>query len=303
MSETEEATPTEAVEATEVAEAQPQDQAEEATAAEEVEGSDADDQAETVEDDLEEVEWEGKKARVPPEFKSALMRQVDYTRKTQAVAEQAKAVAARETEIAQRAEALEATLTERAELLAVEQQIAAFDKLSEEDWETLEDEDPKQARKLQRQHASLKEKAAQLKGTLSTKETEALAAKRTEFATRVQESQAVLARDIKGWGPKLATEITEYGKAKGLSNEELLELNTKPALVKVLHEGLLGAQALKREAAAKKLADAQKTTPLREVGGSSPNARKTTDASGDGLSTAEWMAREEARLAARRKTG
>jgi hypothetical protein len=303
MSDTEEATATEAIEATEVADPALQDQADDQSTDEGVEGGDADDQSEAADPELEEVEWEGKKVRVPAEVKAALMRTADYTRKTQVVAEQAKAVAARETEITQRAEVLEATIQERAELVAIERQIAAFEKMGDDDWDALEDEDPKQARKLQRQRDSLKDRAAELKGTLQTKETEALTAKRTRFATRVQESQAVLARDIKGWGPKLAQEITQYGTAKGLSNDDLLELNTKPALVKVLHEALLGSQALKREAAAKKLTDAQQTRPLTEVGGSSPSSRRTTDASGDGLSTKEWMAREEARVAAKRKEG
>ena len=46
------------------------------------------------EDDTEEVDYEGKKYRVPKDIKDALLRQSDYTRKTQELAEHRNQVSA-----------------------------------------------------------------------------------------------------------------------------------------------------------------------------------------------------------------
>ena len=59
------------------------------------EGSDEEvreDDAETQPEDDEEVEYEGKTYKVPKELKGALMKNADYTQKTQEVAEQRKSV-------------------------------------------------------------------------------------------------------------------------------------------------------------------------------------------------------------------
>ena len=44
------------------------------------------------EDDTEEVDWDGAKYRVPKPLKDALLRQADYTRKTQELADQRRTV-------------------------------------------------------------------------------------------------------------------------------------------------------------------------------------------------------------------
>ena len=57
-----------------------------------------------AESEVEDVDWEGKKYAVPKELKDALMRQSDYTRKTQEIAETRRALEAKEAEIQQRAQ-------------------------------------------------------------------------------------------------------------------------------------------------------------------------------------------------------
>lgn len=272
------------------------------TTDQEVEGDEPETTPEDGDDDgLEEVEFDGVKARIPTAFKRGLLREADYTQKAQVVADRAKQLDTRETELNQRSEQVEATIQERVELLAVQRQLKALDEMSEDDWDKLEDEDPKEARRLNRLRERLRGKAAELNDTLQTKESEALEAKRAESATRLKDGLEVLARDIKGWSPELARQLTDFGKANGLTQADFTLAMSTPAIGKLLHKAFVGDQALKREAAAKKVRDAQDTKPERQVGGASPNARKTTDASGDGLSTAEWIRRERERVRSKRR--
>lgn len=74
-----------------------------------------------------------------------------------------------------------------------------------------------------------------------------------------------------------------------------------PKVIKTIHLALKGAEVDKRERAQKKLTTAEKTDPVKLPGGNSGAAsRRTTDSSGDKLSTAEWIRRENERVAAKR---
>ena len=65
------------------------------------------------EDDTEEVDWDGAKYRVPKPLKDALLRQADYTRKTQELAEQRRTVEQHFTSLTQQAELQQQTLEHR----------------------------------------------------------------------------------------------------------------------------------------------------------------------------------------------
>lgn len=262
-------------------------------------------QPEEPEDDLEEVEWEGKKARIPPEFKAALMRTADYTQKTQALAETRKTLEAKEQSVAQQVAAAEAVAKELGQLARVETEIEAYDKLTDADWAAVKEANRDEWQDHKERYRDLKAAREQLSADVkSKKESLALEAKRTAdaaFATQIQERNTVLARDIKGWGPDLAAKVIAHAnKEFGITPEEL-QVATDPRVVKVIFAAMQGAEALSKQKAAARVQAAQQTTPVKTVGGASPNARKTTDASGDGLSMAEWAARERAREAERRK--
>jgi hypothetical protein len=83
------------------------------------EGNPDADQADDEDDDGEEVEWEGNQYRLPKGIKDALLRQADYTRKTQEVAE-----TRREAEAAKVAVYQQAQLFQSAGPLLVQQQDA-----------------------------------------------------------------------------------------------------------------------------------------------------------------------------------
>ena len=94
---------------------------------------------EPPEPELVEVEYEGKKHKVPPELKDALLRTADYTRKTQEVAEQRKAVEAKQVEANQAFQTSQEVIEARAHIHHVDSQLKQYENVN---WAQLEQEDP-----------------------------------------------------------------------------------------------------------------------------------------------------------------
>ena len=106
------------------------------------------------EDDSEEVEWEGKAYKVPKELKPALMRQQDYTQKTQEVATLRKAAEDKAMFVEAQQQFQSAVSKEMGEFQALQARKAEFDRL---DWSALYNADPGQAFNLRQQADALKE--------------------------------------------------------------------------------------------------------------------------------------------------
>jgi DNA repair exonuclease SbcCD ATPase subunit len=297
-------------EAEEVATAEPQDQNE---GDDEGDGLDGDaEQTDASDDDLEDVEWDGKKARIPPEFKAALMRTKDYTEKTQEIAETRRALETeRSTWQAQQAEqtaALEALSDDIGKAAALKTQIAAFKDVTWADAyrEAALSDDPKAAtREVERAEAHFKALQAGL-----TEAEKAVADKRSELQSKAQARDAAameevgktLQRDIPDWGPKVADAILEYALKDGYSLDEMKTL-ADPRAWKAFHRAAsLDAEnaKLKAQIAGKTVVDrhakAAETTPAAPVRGSGP----TSAGLSDGLSADEWAKRRNAQIAKRR---
>ena len=233
----------------------------------------------------EEVEHEGRRYRVPKALKDAFLRHADYTRKTQDLAEQRRAL---ETQAAQIAAADGERVAAYARLMAVDDQIAAYEQI---DWNSLEAQDPARAQRLWREYSQLKDGRAALTQHLTeAEEARAFEAQR-QAARRVEEGHEILSRQIKDWSPELAHRLADFGqRAFGFSDEEL-ESVQDPRMIRVLHLAWLGDQALKTKAAAERLASSQAARPASQVGANAPAGRNP-----DRMTTAEWMAFERDRL-------
>src|SRR3954468_9858746 len=89
--------------------------------------------AEAAVEDLEDIELEGKQYRVPKDLKDGYLRQADYTRKTQEVAEQRKAVEEREKAFQDQARLHQEHIKDVAKLVTLDEQIEKYQKY---DWNT-----------------------------------------------------------------------------------------------------------------------------------------------------------------------
>jgi hypothetical protein len=172
-----------------------------------------DEQAEGEEEegdgDLEEYEFEGKKAKIPKEWRDALMKNADYTQKTQAVAEERKAVeAAREAAI-RSAEFWEKT---PAELVNLKGQLSTID--------------------------SHLDQRADMAQQLDAKGREVEAKQSEETEHRLRET-AKHAQTLKGWSPEIDKQIADYIDKKGISRDTWLR-NASPQLYEILFDAFTG---------------------------------------------------------------
>ena len=300
----------------EVAEAQTETEGQDQEAGQtEVEGE-APDETEQPDEDLEEVEWEGKKAKVPPEFKSALMRTADYTQKTQALAQERKTLETRQQEINREVEAQAALRDEYVGLAVKRASIAQLDVELEQyrnvDWDRVEQLDQANGtneyqrhdrayQRLQRARDQAFAEFQSAQGELDHKVKQRASESESARITRIREGYAKLPEVIPGWNPELEAKVAAFARSEGLSDADLQDAVATPNHIRLLHYARLGMEAEQQKKAAKNIKAAQQTQPVRTVGAGAPAARKTTDSSGDGLSTKEWMAREKARLEQRQR--
>ena len=160
----------------------------------EAEAAEADDRS-----DWSEIEVDGEVWLAPPALKSAFLRQADYTRKTQELAEQRRRVEAER-------EAAEAHVAGRARLHLMDEQAQALDGL---DWPALEAADPERARALRERRRVLAEGRERLAFDLARREHETRLAGEAAEAEALRATGRALSEQIEGWSPALAAELAE----------------------------------------------------------------------------------------------
>ncbi|MFC3070521.1 hypothetical protein [Phenylobacterium soli] len=103
--------------------------------------------------DTFELELDGQVHTLPAALKGAFLRQADYTRKTQELAEHRRALESERMAVAEQAQAHDEALSDRAHLAALDQHLQDFAEL---DWRRLAEVDPHRAEALwaRFQHAS-----------------------------------------------------------------------------------------------------------------------------------------------------
>ena len=245
----------------------------------EVEDAEAEDAEAEDRADWSEIEVDGQVWLAPPVLKSAFLRQADYTRKTQELAE-------RRREAQAEHEAAGAHIAGRARLHLLDEQAQALDGL---DWPALEAADPGRARALRERRLGLAETRERLAFDLARKEHE------TRMANEAAEAEAVLAtgralsEQIEGWSPALATQLTDFARNFGVEADELRQIND-PRLWRILHRAHLG------ETLARRLAEADRQAARPAVRPAADPGRPGSGVPGldDRMETGEWMRRRNA---------
>lgn len=279
---------------------------------------DAEEGDETEDDDAEgdkpkaeefkEIERGGKKYRIPAELEPELMMQQDYTRKTQEVAEQRRAVEQEAQRFEQQRQAFahqvemqRQNIQSYAQLESVNQQIQQYEQL---DWEDLYTRDPvgtpklfHQLNNLKQQRDGLYQHIQQTEHQLShQREQESRQQQQAQEEWRkakAQETLSILQRE-NGWNDQRATQVRDYARKMGYQDQELMNAITDPRAFKIL-DAAQRWEEFQRNKAAKV---AQKPKPQVQPLAETPRGRKAPAKAGlhDGLSTEEWARRREAQL-------
>lgn len=213
---------------------------------------------------FEDFEFEGKVFKVPSEIKDGYLRQADYTRKTQAVAEQTKQIQAREAELTQRFQQTEEEFKTWRELDTVSEQLKSVAGI---DWNAeyqkilndpnlrndplLQQEEVNKFQSIYMQVQQLQQKQQGLMNTARQFEQQRTVAAQQDTAKRLQETTQFAQKNIKGWTPDLDLKITEFAQRELGYTTEILQQGINPANYKTLHLAYLGHQSQLRQQTAK----------------------------------------------------
>lgn len=241
---------------------------------------------EQLEED-EEVEIGGKKVAMPKsiaaEVKAGTMRQADYTQKTQAVADERRAVEAERESVRQQAAQSQQYIKEVARVHALDEQLEQFKSF---DWMAASAEDPVGTQQLQIRFQQLQQQRNEAHAAVTQKQNEHALNEQRSLATQVQEAEAYVQREIPGWNNERAAKVTSYAESQGLKVDQGLAkvLVQHPALFKILHQAEMFGQ-LEKKQTTKPQAPAAPPAPVTRVGAARAAAAKDPDK----MSPDEWL--------------
>jgi hypothetical protein len=252
--------------------------------------SEEDGEQQPVEPELVDVEYEGKVHKLPPELKDALLRTADYTRKTQEVAEQRKAIEAQKAEVDKAYQTSQEVIEARAIIHNVDSQLKQYENVN---WQQLENEDPMAAMSHWRQFQQLKEQRGQVAQYLDKTQADMSEQLAQETDKRLRETRAFAEKEIPGWTPDVDVKIVSFAEKDLGFTREQLRTSLSPAVYKTLHLAMIGAEAIKRTTTPPKQQQ-QAPQPLTKV-----TARANPPNAGldDRLPQDEWLKRRNAQLA------
>jgi hypothetical protein len=223
----------------------------------------------TSADDAEEVEFEGKAYKVPKELKGALLRQSDYTQKTQEVANLRRQVEDKTQFLEAREQLMAAAYQDAADFRALQMQAQQYESL---DWAALYNADPGQALKLRDQRDKLTRDIAEKEKSLQAKVQQQQQLRQMHLQKQMEIGKAELARRVGNLTDSDRQATIQQAKALGFSEEEIgsvTDARWMHALVELARFKSKGeAQA---KIAEKKVATAK---PLQAKARSSPQAQQ-----------------------------
>ena len=223
-----------------------------------------------------EVEYDGKKYTVPADLKDALLRQSDYTRKTQEVASE-RAAAQQERAAAQQA------MRESQSLVGHYAQIQQIDNSLQQVVAELQRDpnlgatDPLRNLELRQLYSDLLRSRDGAIGGLNNAKAAIQQAEISAIQKQTQEGSAVLAKEIPNWGPETQKALLNMAVGKyGYKPEELAGL-TDPRAVKILHDAHQWQQLQAKKPAVEKQIKQAPPKPIRSSSTDRPDQSLRND--------------------------
>jgi len=228
-------------------------------------------------EEFDEIEYDGEKFSVPKKLKDGFLMQSDYTRKTQEVAEQRKAIEAERETVKQRAEAERANIRDVAAIISLDERLAQYDKI---DWHAFGNENPIDAGERFRERTMLMEHRGRLVAELQQKEQQRAHEASQEFDKRYAETNETLHKTIPGWNTELAGKLRNFAKTSGLSDADIRTLATNVPMVKLLHKAFVGSEVINAKTTAAQEPKVE-PKPLQRVTGSGARNSQTPETASD----------------------
>lgn len=210
---------------------QPQSQ----STADDAGGPDTQTESPETDDQTVEVDYEGAKYRVPAAVKDAILRQADYTRKTQEVATQRAAVEQERQAVQRLQQEAQANIGQYAALQQIDAQLANLQRL---DWNKLAADDPWQHLQMRQQWTEMLHARQGVIQQLEHTRQQNMAAQARALADAMRQGHEVLAKEVPDWGPELQKALLGAAQNVGYRPEEMAMVSD-PRAVKLLHKAYL----------------------------------------------------------------
>jgi hypothetical protein len=217
-----------------------------------------------VEEELFDIEINGKTHKVTKDIRDSVLMHADYTRKTQDIAEQRKAIEAQRSQVDQFATSAQAHIRDMGRLMALDDQLDQYSKV---DWARYTQENPLEADAAFRQRTLMKEQREALARQIQANEVRRSQEAQLAQAKRYEETNRKLEQEIKGWNSDLAGKLRQYAADVGIPDNLIRAYAHDVGSVKALHEAYLGRQLIEKQKAAAKAATTVDPKPLAKVGG------------------------------------
>jgi hypothetical protein len=243
----------------------------EAEATEEVESEEAteepDEEAEEEEQSQDEVpailklKVNGEDVEKPLDEVVALAQQgLDYTQKTQQVAEQrkeleayAESIKAQEQAFQEQMQLNNVLIEDVAKITSLDQQLNQYANVN---WQQLSDNDFVEAQKLFFSYNQLQQERSQLVSQFEAKKQQVVQKQSQLMAEKIAKGKEVLAKEIPNWSPETNQALLSTGKDYGFSDAELNSI-VDPRHVKVLHDAMQWRKLQQNSVVKKKVSNAK----------------------------------------------
>ena len=244
------------------AEAEAEEPTEEVESEEEAIDDAPDDQAEEEEQSQDEVpailklKVNGEEVEKPLDEVVALAQQgLDYTQKTQQVAEQrkeletyAEQIKAQEQAFQQQVQLNNVLIEDVAKITALDQQLNQYANVN---WQQLSDSDFVEAQKLFFTYNQLQQERSTLVSQFEAKKQQVAQSQAQLMAEKIAKGKEVLAKEIPNWSPETNQALLSTGKDYGFSDAELNSI-VDPRHVKVLHDAMQWRKLQQKDSIVKK---------------------------------------------------
>lgn len=204
---------------------------------------------------------------------------LDYTKKTQEVAEQRKALEALQEQVKAQEAVLQQTnqlsgelMEDVAKITTLDQQLAQYQNV---DWAKLSDSDFVEAQKLFFTYNQLQQDRNSLVSQFETKRQQYASQQQQIIAEKVKQGKEILAKEIPNWSPETTQEIVSVGKDYGFTDAELNSI-IDPRHVKVLHDAMQWRKLQSKNSVTKKKVASAK--PVVKPGSKDPTRVASSNA-------------------------
>ena len=113
----------------------------------------------------------------------------------------------------------------------------------------------------------------------------------TEKSRRLHEGNAVLEREIKGWGPEKNASVSRFAVEYGFPQDAVSNIDN-PLVVKLLHDAYTLAQLRKNAGAVTKPKPEAQLAPVTRINATKAVAQRDPDK----MSTGDWLKWREAQV-------